>query len=208
MTGFLKKDVKGLSSLGFMLTAAALLFMSPRQAAAQINLGDALGKMIAEQFSKGFEAAAKRKVDITPISNTLNDSTKEIVLELHHQSDETITAKLTIGNNPNGGRVVEKAADSSGAEPAKKKPSLLDEEENKKDTSSISYKPMADWIVGLPETITVAPGEKKKIKLTVKIPPNAAPGEYAAWIATDVAPSEKATMKIPVFAVAKLVYKK
>lgn len=197
------------SAFSLILAVSALTLSSPRNASAQIslgNLGAVLGKSLTEQITKATEATAKRKVNITSLVNTINDSTKEITLELEHKSDEKITARFTIADNPSGGFVDKKAVATNDS--IKNKSSLFDEEENKKDTSSVIYKPMSSWITGLPESVTIAPGEKKKITLKIKIPKDAVAGEYAAWIASDVVPEENAAIKLHAVDVAKLIYKK
>ncbi len=187
------------------LSIAAGSLSIPTIAIAQRN---SIGDQIGAHLQKAMEEVMSRRITVSPTSITFTPQTKTATLEFSNTTKDTLEADVMValsvpslhdqagdapqekkkrGRASGGGFKISGFPAGSGTEAPAPQPTAPPNTESpkaaaKNDSIIDSTKSAVKWIKGLPAKIRLAPGEGKKISVTLEVPPSATQGEYAAWI--------------------------
>lgn len=153
--------------------------MAQQQDGQSIPLGKALGGM------------SQTKLTISPTLIAIDPSTKTATIEFLNETTDTLESDIEVTTDAPLRVDPKRLSRSRDSAKSKQKQAsggllgaLLDEDETKKNTNSPppQTQSLVPWLKGVPARLTLAPGEKKRIEVTVDVPANATPGEYLCWI--------------------------
>lgn len=115
-------------------------------------------------------------------------SISPVRFELEAKRGQTVAQEVTLTNSSSHQVVLEATAQDFVAEGESGRPRFVPEEK--------SAWSMSHWIKANPESVTLAPGEQKKVTMLIKVPKDAEPGGHYAAILFSSAPSGAGTTAV------------
>ncbi len=160
----------------FLLCMGTDIAMAQKKDGQSIPLGKALGGI------------AQTRLTLSPSLVTIDPHTKTATIEFLNETTDTLESEFEVTTDAPlrlDPRRMSRSRDS-----AKSKlgsggllGALLNEDQSKSDNAAAARpQSLVPWLKGIPARLTLAPGEKKRIEVTVDVPSDAKAGEYLCWV--------------------------
>lgn len=147
-----------------------------------INLGAAL-KPAMEAFARQMADAMERRWVVTPDKIVAQPQDSILIIKFTNNHKDSARAYIKVHSyQPPEGYLP--GQDTASKQHTGKKRSLIADDPS--DDSASIYKDLTPWLTTPSEEVNLAPGETKSISVALKVPTDAASGEYAAWVASHV----------------------
>ncbi len=167
-------------SCAWALIALTLLCMGADVATAQ------QGERQSIPLGKAIGGLGQTKLTLSPSLVTIDPHTKTATIEFLNETTDTLESDIEV--NANAPQLLNLKRSSRDSTKLKQElgglvGALLDDDQNKSTNAAISQtRSLVPWLNGVPARLTLAPGEKKRIEVTVDVPVDAKVGEYLCWV--------------------------
>ncbi len=169
-----------------ILIVGLLLITVSRDAVSQFRMGN-MEVSTSDIENKLVDDAINRRVRATSEHVIVTKAARAATVELSNPTKDTLVVDFYLSDT-----VVDASRFVTVDTPMKKSPAKAEEKRLIKDDPSDSitsiYRPMSHWIKDVPKSISIAPGEKTSIAISVDMPENVRSGEYAVWLVAEVRP--------------------
>lgn len=162
-------------------TGLCSALLIPADVSAQnINLGDAL-KPAMEAMARQMAEALQRRWSMSPDEAVMPSTDSILTITLTNNYKDSARALIRVHSSPPPEIIM---ADTTVKQHAGEKRSLI--ADDSLDDSAAIYKDLTPLLTAPSNEIRLAPGETKSITVMLRVPLDAASGEYAAWVASHV----------------------
>ncbi len=177
--------------VAILLPLCIALATIPKNIQAQIGLGKMSMEVSTDDKTKRlFDDAANRRVIMSPEHSIVKKTSNTVTVNFHNPTQDTLIVYLYVSDTTIGvNRFVNSKDKSDSVKKAVSNSKLVKNDTT--DSITSVYRPMGSWVMDLPKSITLAPGEKKNITFTVDVPETRFSGEYATWIVAEVQPRKE-----------------
>ncbi len=157
-----------------LLCMGTSIAMAQQKDGQSIPLGKALGGMV------------QTKLTLSPSLVTIDLHTKTATIEFLNETMDTLESDIEITTDAplrlNPKRLSRDSTKSKQASSGLLGALLNDDESKSANAEIPQTRSLVPWLKGIPAHLTLAPGEKKRIEVTVDVPADAKAGEYLCWV--------------------------